>query len=59
MRLYSGGLIIGRIFASELGAYFREGVFFYILFIYLLFFLGGGRGYYPDFKVFSHETCPF
>ena len=32
MGLYSGGLIIGRIFASEIwGAYFREG-----------FFLGGG-----------------
>ena len=34
MGLYSGGLIIGRIFASEIwGAYFREG-----------FFLGGRRG---------------
>ena len=34
MGLYSGGLIIGRIFASEIwGAYFREG-----------FFLGGGGG---------------
>ena len=29
MGLYSGGLIIGRIFASEIwGAYFREGFFF-------------------------------
>ena len=28
MRLYSGGLVIGRIFASEIeGAYFREGLF--------------------------------
>ena len=28
MGLYSGGLIIGRIFASEIwGAYFREGLF--------------------------------
>ena len=35
MSLYTGGLIIGRIFASEIwGAYFREG----------LFFLGGGEG---------------
>ena len=29
MGLYSRGLIIGRIFASEIwGAYFREGLFF-------------------------------
>ena len=36
MGLYSGGLIIERIFASEIwGAYFREGLFF---------FLGGGGG---------------
>ena len=35
MGLYSGGLIIGGIFASEIwGAYFREGLFF---------FLGGGN----------------
>ena len=28
MGLYSGGLTIGRIFASEIwGAYFREGLF--------------------------------
>ena len=44
MGLYSGGLIIGRIFASEIwGAYFREG-----------FFFGGGGGmgaYYRNFKV--------
>ena len=34
MGLCTGGLIIGRIFASEIwGAYFREGFFF---------FLGGG-----------------
>ena len=39
----SGGLIIGRIFASEIWeAYFREGLFIY-LFIYF-FFWGGGRG---------------
>ena len=36
MGLYLGGLIIGRIFASEIwGAYFREVVFF---------FWGGGVG---------------
>ena len=36
MGLYSGGLIIRRIFASEIwGAYFREGLFF---------FCGGGGG---------------
>ena len=40
MGLYTGGLIIGRIFASEIwGAYFREG-----LFIYLFSFWGGGGG---------------
>ena len=39
MGLYSGGLIIGRIFASEIwGAYFRRGD----LFIYLFIFWGGG-----------------
>ena len=37
MGLYSGGFIIGRIFASEIwGALFREGLFF--------FFGGGGGG---------------
>ena len=36
MGLYFGGLIIGRIFASEIwGAYFREVVVFF----------GGGGGY--------------
>ena len=40
MGLYSGGLIIGIIFASEfLGAYFREGLFIYL---FIFFFLGGG-----------------
>ena len=40
MGLYSGGLIIGRIFASEIwGAYFREGLFIY-LFIYLFILFG-------------------
>ena len=43
MRLYSGGLIIGRTFASEIwGAYIREGFFF--------FWGGGGGGaYYRNF----------
>ena len=40
MGLYSGGLIIGRIFASEIwGAYFREG----------LFWGGGGGGLLSEF----------
>ena len=40
MGLYSGGLIIGRIFASEIwGAYFQEGLFFIF---YFFFFWGGG-----------------
>ena len=39
MGLYSGGLVIGRIFASEIwGAYFREG----LLLLLFFFFLGGG-----------------
>ena len=41
MGLYSGGLIIERILASEiLGAYFREGLFIYLFII----FRGGGGG---------------
>ena len=37
MGVYSGGLIFGTIFATEIwGAYFREG----------LFFGGGGEGVY-------------
>ena len=41
MGLYSGGLIIRRIFASESwGAYFREGLFCFVCF----FFFWGGRG---------------
>ena len=50
MGLYSGRLIIGRIFASEFwGAYFWEVLF--------LFFWGGGGGqggggYYQNFKVY-------
>ena len=45
MGLYSGGLIIGRIFASEIWeAFFREGLFIsiFILFYFILFFLEGG-----------------
>ena len=55
MGLYSGGLIIGRNFASEIwGAYFREGLFIYLFiylftylfihFFYYIFFVGGGGG---------------
>ena len=40
MGLYSGGLIIGRIFASEIwGAYFPEGLFFIYFFIYLFIYI--------------------
>ena len=43
MGLYSGGLIIGRIFTSEIwGAYFREGLF-------IFFFFGGGGGLLSKF----------
>ena len=45
MGLYSEGLIIGKIFASEIwGAYFREGSF-----IYLFFWEGGGGGLLSEF----------
>ena len=47
MDLYSGGLIIGRIFASEIcGAYFREGLFLGVLIIGIvryLTMLGNGK----------------
>ena len=47
MGLYLGGLIIGRIFTSEIwGAYFQEGLF---LFFYSFFSLGGGGIYYRNF----------
>ena len=46
MGLYSGGLIIGRIFAPEIwGAYFREGLVFFFLFF-------GGGAHYQNFTVF-------
>ena len=43
MGLYLGGLIIGRIFASEIwgGGVFSGGFILFILFIYYFFFLGG------------------
>ena len=45
MGLYSGGLIIGRIFASEIwGANFREGLFIYLFIIIMNFFFFGGGG---------------
>ena len=49
MGLYSGGLIIGRIFASEIwgGAYLLGGVFF------------GGGAYYRNFTVCSLYLCNF
>ena len=54
MGLYSGGLIIRRIFVSEIwGAYFQEGLFF-LLFYYYIFFLEGGA-YYRNFKVCGIE----
>ena len=47
MGLCSGGLIIGRICASEIwGAYFREGSF------------GGEGAYYWNFMVFSLFVFP-
>ena len=49
MGLYSGGLIIGRIFASEIwGAYFREG----------FFFLGGGGLIIGILRYFD-QVCDF
>ena len=44
MGLYSGELIIGRSFASEIfflggGTYFREGLLLFYLFIYLFIYL--------------------
>ena len=48
MGLYSGGLIIERIFASDIwGAYFRESLLL-LLFIYF-FWVGGGVGLLSEF----------
>ena len=55
MDLYSGGLTIQRIFASEIwGAYFWEGLFHFI------FFCGGGGGgaCYWNFTVFCVILLP-
>ena len=47
MGLYSGGLIIGRIFASEIwGAYFSGGLIFF-----------GGGAYYGNFMVIYVSAC--
>ena len=51
MGLYSGGLIIGRIFVSKIwGAYFREGLFLGALIIRILRYVG-----YLVFIVFISE----
>ena len=51
MGLYSGRLIIGRIFASEIWeAYFREGLFFERAYIFCLFVCLGGEAYYRNFR---------
>ena len=50
MGLYSGGLIIGRIFASEIwGAYFREDLF------WAGGGGGGGGGYYRNFTILQQQ----
>ena len=50
MGLYSGGLIIGRIFASEIwGAYFREG--------FIIFFCGRGGGVFFGGGVGGGACC--
>ena len=56
MGLCLGGLIVGRIFASEIwGLIFGRSY----LFIYLFFF-GGGGAYYQNFTVCSvrHPSIP-
>ena len=56
MGFYSGGLIIGRIFASEIwGAYFRDGLFIYSFIYLLLFFFFGGGGLLSEFTVFQNR----
>ena len=52
MGFYSGGLIIERIFASEIwGAYFREG----LLFLWRGGGGGGGGANYRNFMVFASD----
>ena len=59
MGLYSGGLIIGRIFASEIGwAYFLFIYLFIIIIIIIIIIINininvfcGGGGYYWNFMV--------
>ena len=61
MGLSSGGLIIGRIFASEIWrAYFREGlfllfyyVFYFILFYFYFYFFFRGGAYNWNFTVYD------
>ena len=58
MGLYSGGLIIERIFASEIwGAYFREG-FFFFYYLFHFIFLGGGA-YYPNFSLITQHFIQY
>ena len=60
MGFYTGGLIIGRIFASEWGAYFREGLFLFIIYLFLYqFFLGGGGGGSLSESYGTSRGCPF
>ena len=55
MGLCSGGLIIGRIFASEIWwAYFREGLFIYLLISF--FFWGGGGDLLSEFYGSENKT---
>ena len=57
MGLYSGGLIIGWTFASEIWGrliFGRAYLFIYLFILFYFFFLGGGgggEGYYRNFTV--------
>ena len=54
MGLYSGGFIIGRIFASEIwGAYFQEDLFLRGLIIGILRYMGKGSYYKADCVISS------
>ena len=63
MDLYLEGLIIGRIFASEVwGAYFRKGLFIYLFFYFILiffFFLGGGGGTQQRIWLYKVPNCHY